>query len=60
MLSVCTRFRAEPTDKARPSNVSGLRSGQSVQPDVMTNMQTPLDLRLKGPAKVYASAVVTQ
>ena len=38
----------------------GLRNGQSVQPDVMTNVQTPFCLRLKGPAEVYASAVVTQ
>ena len=37
-----------------------VRSGQSVQPDVMTNVQTPFYLRRKGPAEVYASAVVTQ
>ena len=38
----------------------GLRNGQSVQPNVMRNVQTPFYLRLKGPAEVYASAVVTQ
>ena len=37
-----------------------VRSGQSVQPDVMTNVQTPFCLRLKGPAEVYADAEMTQ
>ena len=37
-----------------------VRSGQSVQPDVMTNVQTPFCLRLKGPAEVYAGAEVTR
>ena len=41
-------------------DVGSVRSGQSVQPDVMTNVSTPLCLRLKGPAEVYADAVVTQ
>ena len=40
--------------------VSRVRSGQSVHSDVMTNVQTPFYLRLKGSAEVYASAVVTQ
>ena len=38
----------------------GVRSGQSVQPDVLTNVQTPICLRLKAPAEVHAYAVVTQ
>ena len=32
---------------------------ESVQPDVMTNVRTSFCLTLKGPAEVYASAVVT-
>ena len=37
-----------------------VRSGQLVQPDVLTNVKTPFCLRLKGPAEVYADAVVAQ
>ena len=37
-----------------------VRSGQSMQPNVMTNEQTPFCLRLKGPAEVYVGAEVTQ
>ena len=33
---------------------------KSVQPDVMTSVKTPFCLRLKGPAEVYANAVLTQ
>ena len=47
-------------DLRHQSLVSRVRSGQSVQTDVITNAQTPFYLRLKGPAEVYASAVVTQ
>ena len=32
----------------------------SVQPDVVTKVKTPFCLRLEGPAKVYASAVLTR
>ena len=37
-----------------------VRTGQSVQPNEMTNEQTPFGLRLKGPAEVYEGAEVTQ
>ena len=33
---------------------------KSVQPDETTNVETTFCLRLKGPAEVYASAVMTQ
>ena len=36
-----------------------VRSGQSVQPDVITSVQ-PFYVRLKGPAEVHADAVMTQ
>ena len=37
-----------------------VRSGQSVQPDVTTNVKTPFGLRLEAIAEGYAVAVMTQ
>ena len=42
------------------TNVGSVCSGQSVQPDVMTDVYTPFCLRLTGPTDVYADAVMTQ
>ena len=41
-------------------NVGRVRNGESVQTDVMTNVNTPFCLRRKGRAEVYACAVVIQ
>ena len=40
--------------------MSGVRSGQSVKPDVMTSVPTPFSFGLTGPAEVNVDAVVTQ
>ena len=46
-------------DEERLLSVSRVRSGQSVQPDVVTSVQTPFYSRLKGPAEVYSGDTVT-
>ena len=40
--------------------MESVRSVQSVQPDVLTKVETTFCLRLKGPAEVYSGVVMTQ